>query len=375
MILLSFIIPFLVAVVIAIFYTKKVAIWEYALLIGSSTLVTLLFWLIMKSVNTSDTEYLSYYVTKTTYYEPWNERVTKIRRVPCGTDKDGHIRYRTETYRVTEHHSESYEMILNNDDKINISEKKFNEIKNRFNVNAEFRDMHRNYYTKDGDAYDYYWDSTKLATLYPITKEHGYTNKVKGSKSIFNLTDISKDDIELYNLIDYPDVKEYQQPVVLGIDLPDSITQHVDILNSLYGSDLEFRLYLLFFKNQSPSVVEYQKSYWEGGNKNEIVLCLGYNGSTILWCEGFSWADSPIVETKCKEYFLTHPNINSLKEFTDFVLPVIRQHWVRKEFKDFDYLAVDLSTAQCWFLLIITLIVNGIGVYWIINNEYDLMNN
>ena len=36
-----------------------------------------------------------------------------------------------------------------------------------------FVDMHRSYYTRDGDAYDYPWDGRDV-TLYPVTREHEY---------------------------------------------------------------------------------------------------------------------------------------------------------------------------------------------------------
>ena len=43
----------------------------------------------MIEVKTSDVQYLGTYVTKTTYYEPWNEliRVRHEEEYPCGTKK------------------------------------------------------------------------------------------------------------------------------------------------------------------------------------------------------------------------------------------------------------------------------------------------
>ena len=59
----------------------------------------------------NDTEYLGYYITKASYYEPWNEYIhrTCTREVYDGRDSDGNPKYRTEHYDcsyVEYHHAE-----------------------------------------------------------------------------------------------------------------------------------------------------------------------------------------------------------------------------------------------------------------------------
>lgn len=103
-IFVSFLIPFITAGVLLFFFKKKVTTNEWLILIGSSIVFTLLVYLISKSISQSDTEYLGGNVTEIKYYEDWNERVRKSREVPCGTDKDGHTKYCTEYYWVTEYH-------------------------------------------------------------------------------------------------------------------------------------------------------------------------------------------------------------------------------------------------------------------------------
>ena len=127
---------------------------------------------------------------------------------------------------------------------------------------------------------------------------------------------------------------------------------------------------MLFFKDMPASVVEYQKSYWEGGNKNELVLCLGYTGNKINWCEGFSWCDDPIIEAECKMYFIQHSELKGcLKNFSKFLENQIKANWKRKNFEDFDYLTVELSSTQLWWTFIIALLVNiGMAIYVVMNN-------
>ncbi len=34
------------------------------------------------------------------------------------------------------------------------------------------------------------------------------------------------------------------------------------------------------------------QDYWEGGNKNDFVVCFGSKNNKVTWCYPFSWADS-----------------------------------------------------------------------------------
>ena len=102
--ILIYSIPFITALFLLIVFNKKMVWWEYVVLILPSILFALLTQIIMVSVNAQDTEYLGGYVTRITYYEPWDEmvRVSHTRRVPCGRDSNDNTIYRTETYYTWE---------------------------------------------------------------------------------------------------------------------------------------------------------------------------------------------------------------------------------------------------------------------------------
>lgn len=100
---LVFLLPFFVSAFLLIFFREQTTWWEHAVLIVPSLLVGVgLLWT-FKRAESSDTEYLGSYVTKIRYYEPWNERVAHTRTY---TDSKGNTH--TETYYVTEEHSEKW---------------------------------------------------------------------------------------------------------------------------------------------------------------------------------------------------------------------------------------------------------------------------
>jgi hypothetical protein len=135
------------------------------------------------------------------------------------------------------------------------------------------------------------------------------------------------------------------------------------------GGKRQFRLYILIFKDKSIEISEQQKSYWQGGNKNEFVLCLGYNTKTnkIDWCNPFSWCDKPTLEVATKRYFREH-NTLDISKYGDWLANNIKL-WKRKQFKDFDYINVEMTDGQTIALFIIILLADIILSIFIVANE------
>jgi spore maturation protein CgeB len=127
-------------------------------------------------------------------------------------------------------------------------------------------------------------------------------------------------------------------------------------------------------KSKSIAISEEQRSYWQGGNKNEFVVCLGYDRAkdSVTWCNAFSWCDDPKLEVATKRYFLDNPRID-LYHYAIWLENNI-DLWHRKEFKDFDYLSVPLTSGQQTALLIITLLFNVLVAVVLVGNEHRNTN-
>lgn len=375
MLILIYSLPFIIAVLLLIFFRKQVTWFEYIGLIVLSILFTLLFKAVFISINESDTEYWGSYVTKIRHYDDWNEWVhrTCTRQVLKGYDKDGNPEYEEEEYDCSymDYHPERWTYTDNYG-----SENYFYNKAEFDRAMAElgypkmvFVDMHRHYYTKDGDAQDYYWDGT-FENSRTLTTWHTYTNKVIASRSIFRFEDIDKDKAKELGLFEYPEIQNYDQKSLLGVRLDRLTEKKIKYLNATFGGRYQFRLYILVFKDKPLGISEQQKSYWQGGNKNEFVLCLGYNTKThkIDWCNPFSWCDSPKLEVATKRYFREHPTLN-LMGYCKWLEQNIKL-WKRKEFKDFAYIDVEMSDGQTVALFIIILLLDiGMSIF-VIGNEH-----
>jgi hypothetical protein len=374
-------IPILVSVIILLFWMKKVVWWEVLLLIVPSALIILLMNTIMVSYNTSDTEYLGSHIKKVNYYEPWDERVPCrhpiycTRTYPCGTSKSprtctstyvcGHVH----AYDV-DYHPEYWTKEDNYKKEYDISHSEFKYLRKLFATNKYFVELNRDYHSIDGDAYSTNWAGEPERSSV-ITKEGSYTNKIRASHSVFKFEDINEKEVAKWSLYEYPEVSDYKQKVVLGKKVDGRTERKLQYINGYYGPKKQFKLFVLFFKNQNMDVVNKQRSYWEGGNKNEFVVCIGVdNSGRFEWVDAFSWMSKPSLEVEVEE-FISRTEDVKLNKFADWLPSQVDAHWKRRDFNDFEYLQMELTETQLWWIMIILMIYNIAMSVWVINNESE----
>ena len=368
--ILIFLIPIVTAGILAFKFREKTALWEYAVVLVPSLLLFFALKYSFVYISSLDKEYLSDLVSKITYYEDWDETVmvTHTRTVSCGKGKT-----RTETYVVPErrYHPKRYVYETVTGETNDVSEDEYKLICYKLNMPAVFKDMHRSYRSKDGDAYVTSWNRTR-ENSYPVTWAHLYQNKVKASSySIFKYGNMSEEEIKENKLFDYPEIKNNDQNPILGFNATDTDIDAVRYLNGYRGPKNQIHVFILCFNNPSLEVAEMQKAYWQGGNKNEFVVCLGVKNNTVIWCNPFSWSDEPMLEVKTRDYFIKNPDIN-FKDYAEWLDTQIDKNWHRKEFNDFNYLSIELSIGWYIAILIIILCYN-VGIsYWVITNEFTL---
>ena len=128
---------------------------------------------------------------------------------------------------------------------------------------------------------------------------------------------------------------------------------------------------LIIDKDEDIEISELQRSYWKGGNKNELVVCLGIDSTKVKWCNAFSWCDVPTIDVKTETYFTQNDTLD-LKAYSDLLRESLDNgEWVRKKFEDFSYLKPELSlTQQIWILVISILLNIGFAIFVIKNNFF-----
>ena len=80
--------------------------------------------------------------------------------------------------------------------------------------------------------------------------------------------------------------------------------------------------------------------------------------------------DEPVLSVKAEAYFREHEQLD-LSAFCTWLQENVSL-WKRKDFRDFNYLSVSLSTTQNYLLLFLTLVVN-VGIAAVILHNFGVI--
>lgn len=377
-----FLIPLIFVVFLIIFFREKVVWWEYLVLTLPSFAISAAIYFGMVSYSESDTEYFGDYVTEIRYYEPWNEYIHKTCSYTTSSGS-GKNRVTTTHYydcSYVDYHEEKFTQVFSTGGELDISKKEYNRLQSQWiKTRNVFVDLNRHYHSIDGNMYKLAFDGIREHSK-TKTVLHSYKNKIKASQSIFGFTNIEPEDAKKMGLHNYPELIDQkdndffggtnnQNPFIGYKPTKNELTRW-QFINGYYGPREQFRTYLLFYYNQPQSIVEDQKDYWQGGNKNEMVLCFGIDSITkkIQWFDAFSWCDKPTFEVNFRNYMSGKEKLDLMK-LADFTEYGARNYWERKNFEDFEYLKVELTNNQLiWLFLIIILFNLGMSIFIIMND-------
>jgi hypothetical protein len=162
---------------------------------------------------------------------------------------------------------------------------------------------------------------------------------------------------------------------VLGLDSiiyedKHGLMKRLDYLNGTFGKQYKVKVFTLFFKNKDIQTSFLQEAYWDGGNQNEIVVCIGVDEKgKFNWIRPFSWCDNKRVVIDIRDD-LMESTIKTPEFIYQTYVDAIQRNWHYKSFEDFNYLTFQPSTGQLIFVYILTLVISVICVIWVIKNEF-----
>lgn len=303
-------------------------------------LVVVVLWRVWRLRRTTK-EYLSGYAVNVQYHFPWVERLEH-----CVTVQDSNGYSSTHTEFEYRPHQEMWIMELNTERYVRISREAFEEcVKVWGGEGHEVYPEHPNRISGGGGRL-YLWNE-----VYEDSVTHtylgDYVNHLRNSKPLFARPDIDAERAHDLGLIDYPAVDEryLESDVVLispklsgRVDISPRAQRSIQLLNGHYGDSHEIHIFVLLFDaDDTEAVAEQQKIYWQEGNKNEFVVCLGvdveHDVPLVRWCCPFSWSADMALSTATKEWFVSHPELN-VEEFAEWLRPNL-DLWHRRQFSEF----------------------------------------
>ena len=365
MIWFSLVVPIIVTISLVIFFHEKMDWWEYflqflipvALIFGAKHLA-------IKSL-TDDQEYWNNYAISATYDEPWNEYVhrTCTRPVSCGKNCST-----TETYDCSyiDSHSAAWYMHSNSGSSHSISSSQFETIASLWK-NRVFQDMHRNFHTRDGDRYNSAWNGKKdIANLISVTTTHTYENKIQVPNEVLNFQEVDSTTKAQYGLYDYNWGYSLMNFNPIKGDNNGIASKVLAMHNSLNGKSKELHLQILVFDGKPSLAGDYQEAYWKGGNKNEFNICIGKKGNSIEWVKVISWTTNEVLKVKVRDDIVAMDY--DIRKIVDYVVAEVPKAFVRRDFKEYDYIDVQPSSNAVMWTLIATLIASiGLALFHVFN--------
>ncbi len=315
---------------------------------------------------TSAKEYMGAIVTRITYEEPWTELIERTER---RTDSRGN------SYNVTrieeKYHPEKYHFLTSLGSTFACPSGFFDMVRNvwaipGYGVSWSGRNIRGG--TRYGREYSFYdlpEDArTCSGSWVPVTELHTYRNKIRRSNSIFKFERISKEEARQLGLYDYPKIRHFDAPCILSSHY--AVPPEADFIfrqfNARIAPKAQMRLYILIFDASAGICIsEKQRAYWQGGHKNEFTICIGLTAKgEIGWARAFSWADTQTLEVETASWIEAQKKIDWHELFRFLAINIDR--WKRKEFKDFDYITVDLPPLYAAGIVAASLLENTAAV-------------
>lgn len=307
---------------------------------------------------TADTEWWTGWAEVVTYDEPWTERV-----VTTTTDDKGNVSV-TVTY---DYHPAEYSVTDSNGIEVRVDRGEYRRLEAKFG-NSHFQTLWHSGQSSWGDGNRHFskWPGTD-ATFTPVTTTHRYENRVIASHSVFKFEDVKPD-----GLFKYPAISNYYEcPSVLRRGgAHEAGDEALTKLNARLGRKKQVRVWLLVFDNEPFEKGRDQEAFWQGGNKNEIVIVIGLTDKTIGWCHCFSWTERDDCKLGIRDLVLAAKTLD-VPSLVRGIEPVISEKFERKQFAEFSYLSVDPPLWAIVTVLVVLVTAGGGYIYYIgeITNE------
>jgi hypothetical protein len=364
----ALLIPVIAVFVLLFFFQHRTKWWEVGIPLLASALMIGGFKYMAESLGTKDMEIWNGWTVQARYYEPWDEYIHQTCTMCVGYDKDGFCNSEV-TYDCSyvSNHSPYWEITDSNGDEHSIDESTYQHFVRLFGHAPIFKDMGRNYHSYDGDRYHVNWPKTE-PTVEPVNVAYNYENRVQASRSVFNYVRLSDQEVTDNGIFEYPEVKLFNYPSVLGDCGPTTKegNERLRFHNSMLGKEKQLRMWILCTRSADPGWGQLQESHWVGGNKNEAVLVIGDG-----WDHVFTWADdkTPLIETR--DFVKAKLPDLDMVQVSDVMARNLEEGFVRKRFAEFSYLTIEPPRWSVILTYVITLLINGGLSYFIIVNAWD----
>lgn len=200
----------------------------------------------------------------------------------------------------------------------------------------------------------------------PASRPHAYTNYVQAvPESLFH------DDSTITTYAD----KVPAQPNVYGFYKFNRVIQvgtnyaHATELNMILNNALrslgplkQANIIVILTNIDDPNYRYAVERKWLGGEKNDITLFVGLEGTTIKWVDVMTWAlnkGNEMFHVKLRDAVKALGTIDDVNALSNVVVTTTKNLYDRPHMKDFEYLEEDIQPADWVIILAVILALGG----------------
>ena len=380
----SLLIPIIAALVMLKWFPKYMAWWEGVIPLVACFIFIGIFKFTVEKVQVNDTEYHGAIIVEARYYEYWETYVHKTcyRTVSCGKNCTTTVPY---DCSYCDKNPEHWTVVNSLGNEYSVTKQYYDYLMKKWKAKPEFVELNRDIdhggwgCGQDGDMYRIRWDNQPLSAE-ATTTDHWYENRVQAAHTAFDFPEVSEQDVKTYGLYEYPEVDGIMQETVLGLENVkwvnsyelETMKQWSKFLNGYLGPRKHARIYFLYFVDKPTLAGNMQEAYWDGGNDNELVVCIGLSSKSkeIQWVKPFTWSPERRIIPDVREMIMAHKTFNP-ENIAHSVWSQVDKEFKRKNFEEFSYITVEPPTWAKWVTFIVTLLITGGLCWWAVVNEID----
>jgi hypothetical protein len=359
--ILGFVIPVIIG---AILYVKshEVCIQEVLISAGLALVTVGLTHFIVVKAAGYDKETWSGYAYETIHYPYWYAEWEEW--VPPTYDENGNQTGGGYYETCWEHHREHWTVLCTVNGEPHISKKTHYDIRKEYGEPEAVVEKPRKPDFKRGDRNIYRYCNESRVTI-PTNVVKSWDNPTRRSPNIMNLPTVSEEEATELGLFDYPDEHPsmFQSNRVLG-----DAAVHIrvwDEINARLGEALKINLILVKFDDIS--LAYKQESYWEGGKKNDVVICYGGSDNKPDWSYVFGWSDDKTIMKNIQTFVLDEGIDNNSAIGIEHLLR--DSGYQIKDWDTLDYIKVQPKLGSLiWMLLVVIVTQGGLWFHFTTNN-------
>jgi len=377
---IALIIPLIGAFIMLRWFRQYLAWWEVAIPILGCLLFTFIFKFTVEMIQTSDTEYWSSLVQKAEYYEAYTTWVSKTCSRTVKVGKTTTTVYYDCSY--CDENGPEWAVVNDLGERFYISKEFYENLRLRWKSNPQFVELDRdiNYHGTcgvDGDKYEVYWDK-KPHTSEQTVSSRSYENRIQAAHSAFDFPEVTEEDVKSYKLYEYPEINGFSQEALIGEDSIPWLSKQeklwgekmIEYSSGYWGPKVHGKIWVLLYKDCPQTSALMQEAYWDGGNDNDLVICIGLSSKTkeLQWTKVFSWTPERKILVDLREDIMNtkYLDFTKIREILDNRMSKFK----RKNFKEFNYITVEPPRWAVITTFIITILLTIGLCYWAIVNKY-----